>query len=241
MSISIAGSLKRAPGRIARQVQAVPGRTEDGSEPSGGGARRRHGGSPFARADNAQREERDSGRPSLAADGSRVHQARTASILHPQTLSGAFERAAKKAGLPPIGIHGLRHSHASLGLANNVPLVIMSERLGTLLRGDHWRRLQPLPAEPAPGGGRRHRRADRRGALRGRTSPRSCANRLNIASSSRSSFSSRDAASHCGSPRLRTSFGARQAEIPGALVGIRPDRAQASRKPGMLRNGVVRR
>ena len=51
-------------------------------------------------------------------------------ILHPQTLSGAFERAAKRAGLPPIGIHGLRHSHASLGLANNVPLVIMSERLG---------------------------------------------------------------------------------------------------------------
>jgi integrase len=54
----------------------------------------------------------------------------TGAILHPQTLSGAFERAAKKAGLPPIGIHGLRHSHASLGLANNVPLVIMSERLG---------------------------------------------------------------------------------------------------------------
>jgi integrase len=52
------------------------------------------------------------------------------SILHPQTLSGTFERAAKAAGLPPIGIHGLRHSHASLGLANNVPLVIMSERLG---------------------------------------------------------------------------------------------------------------
>jgi integrase len=52
------------------------------------------------------------------------------SILHPQTLSGTFERAANRAGLPPIGIHGLRHSHASLGLANNVPLVIMSERLG---------------------------------------------------------------------------------------------------------------
>lgn len=29
-----------------------------------------------------------------------------------------------------MGIQGLRHSHASLGLPNNVPLVIMSERLG---------------------------------------------------------------------------------------------------------------
>jgi integrase len=77
----------------------------------------------------AQREERVAAGPAwqqtelvfAKADGA---------ILHPQTLSGAFERAAKKAGLPPIGIHGLRHSHASLGLANNVPLVTMSERLG---------------------------------------------------------------------------------------------------------------
>jgi integrase len=52
------------------------------------------------------------------------------SILHPQTLSGHFERAAKAATLPAIGIHGLRHSHGSLGLAAGVPLVIMSERLG---------------------------------------------------------------------------------------------------------------
>ncbi len=59
-----------------------------------------------------------------------VFAARDGSILHPQTLSGAFERAAKAAGLPPIGIHGLRHSHASLGLPAGLPLVIMSERLG---------------------------------------------------------------------------------------------------------------
>jgi hypothetical protein len=47
-----------------------------------------------------------------------------------KTLSGAFERAAKAAGLPAIGIDGLRHSHASLGLASGVPLVIMRESLG---------------------------------------------------------------------------------------------------------------
>ena len=70
------------------------------------------------------------------------------SILHPQTLSGAFERAAKTAGLPPIGIHGLRHSHASLGLAAGLPLVIMSERLGhssVALTGDVYS--HSLPAQ----------------------------------------------------------------------------------------------
>jgi integrase len=51
-------------------------------------------------------------------------------ILHPQSLSTAFDQAAQKAGLSGISIHGLRHSHASLGLASGVPLVIMSERLG---------------------------------------------------------------------------------------------------------------
>jgi integrase len=69
-------------------------------------------------------------------------------ILHPQTLSGAFERAAKAAGLPAIGIHGLRHSHASLGLAAGLPLVIMSERLGhssTAITGDVYS--HSLPAQ----------------------------------------------------------------------------------------------
>lgn len=69
-------------------------------------------------------------------------------ILHPQTLSGLFERAAAAAKLPPIGIHGLRHSHASLGLAAGVPLVIMSERLGhssTAITGDVYS--HSLPAQ----------------------------------------------------------------------------------------------
>lgn len=69
-------------------------------------------------------------------------------VLHPQTLSGAFERAAAAAKLPAIGIHGLRHSHASLGLAAGLPLVIMSERLGhssTAITGDVYS--HSLPAQ----------------------------------------------------------------------------------------------
>ena len=74
------------------------------------------------------------------------------SILHPQTLSGAFERLAKSAGLPPIGIHGLRHSHASLGLAAGLPLVIMSERLGhssVALTGDVYSHSLPSQHQAA--------------------------------------------------------------------------------------------
>jgi integrase len=73
-------------------------------------------------------------------------------ILHPQTLSGAFERAVEAAGLPPIGIHGLRHSSASLGLAAGVPLVIMSERLGhssTAITGDVYSHSLPSQHQAA--------------------------------------------------------------------------------------------
>lgn len=51
-------------------------------------------------------------------------------LLNPQAVSGTFDRLVAKTGLPAIGLHGLRHSHASMGLAAGVPLVLMSERLG---------------------------------------------------------------------------------------------------------------
>jgi integrase len=36
--------------------------------------------------------------------------------LHPSVLSHTFVRLAKKAGLPQIRLHDLRHSYASAGL-----------------------------------------------------------------------------------------------------------------------------
>jgi integrase len=72
----------------------------------------------------AQKEERMAAGPAWQETGL-VFAREDGSILHPQTLSGSFERAVKAAGLPPIGIHGLRHSHASLagvsGLAHDEP------------------------------------------------------------------------------------------------------------------------
>lgn len=50
---------------------------------------------------------------------------------NPHRLNREFDRLAKRAGLPHIRFHDLRHSHATLGLhAAGVPLAVMSQRLG---------------------------------------------------------------------------------------------------------------
>lgn len=95
----------------------------------------------------AQMEERLAAGPAWVETGL-VFTRENGALLHPQTLSGAFERLAAAAGLPAIGLHGLRHSHASLGLASGVPLVIMSERLGhssVAITGDVY--THSLPAQ----------------------------------------------------------------------------------------------
>jgi integrase len=50
--------------------------------------------------------------------------------MHPETLSGLFIRQAKRAGLPPIRLHDLRHSVASILLAQGVHPKVVSELLG---------------------------------------------------------------------------------------------------------------
>jgi integrase len=50
--------------------------------------------------------------------------------LHPERASGLFGRAVKKAGVPRIRLHDLRHTHASLALSAGVHPEIVSERLG---------------------------------------------------------------------------------------------------------------
>jgi integrase len=50
--------------------------------------------------------------------------------FHPETLSGLFVRQAKRAGLPPIRLHDLRHSVASVLLARGVHPKVVSEMLG---------------------------------------------------------------------------------------------------------------
>jgi integrase len=50
--------------------------------------------------------------------------------LRPEGVSAAFQRAREAAGVPHVPFHGLRHSAATLMLAEGVPLAVISEWLG---------------------------------------------------------------------------------------------------------------
>lgn len=52
------------------------------------------------------------------------------SPIHPQRTSQAFERAVKKAGVPMIRFHDLRHTMATLALKAGVHPKVVQERLG---------------------------------------------------------------------------------------------------------------
>jgi len=50
--------------------------------------------------------------------------------IHPHTFSQAFERLVAKTDLPRIRLHDLRHTHATIALKANIPVKVISERLG---------------------------------------------------------------------------------------------------------------
>jgi integrase len=52
------------------------------------------------------------------------------SIVNPEWLTRAFKRHVSTAGLPWIGLHGLRHTHATMALKAGVPAKVVQERLG---------------------------------------------------------------------------------------------------------------
>lgn len=52
------------------------------------------------------------------------------SLIHPERVTKAFASAVRKAGVPVIRLHSLRHTHATLGLAAGIHPKIISERLG---------------------------------------------------------------------------------------------------------------
>ena len=76
-----------------------------------------------------QRQEQQAWGPAWAATGL-VFTREDGSAYHPEYLTFAFQSAAKKAGLPSIAFHALRHGHATEGLRAGVDLVTMSRRLG---------------------------------------------------------------------------------------------------------------
>jgi integrase len=50
--------------------------------------------------------------------------------IHPHAISQSFERMARRAGVPVIRLHDLRHTHGSLMIKEGVPVKVVSERLG---------------------------------------------------------------------------------------------------------------
>ncbi len=63
-------------------------------------------------------------------DGDLVFAEEDGSLLHPDRFTRRFARIMKAANLPPIRLHDLRHTHATLALAAGVHPKIVSERLG---------------------------------------------------------------------------------------------------------------
>lgn len=66
----------------------------------------------------------------LYTDNDMVFATPTGEPLPPNTLASRFRRLTAKAGVPKIRIHDLRHTSATLMLANNVHPKIVQERLG---------------------------------------------------------------------------------------------------------------
>lgn len=64
---------------------------------------------------------RDTGHVFVAEDGS---------VLRPERVSRVFRVYLRRAGLPPIRLHDLRHTSASLALGAGVSLKVVSDRLG---------------------------------------------------------------------------------------------------------------
>lgn len=50
--------------------------------------------------------------------------------IHPQAISQTFDRMVRRAPVPRIRLHDLRHTHATLLIAAGVPAKVVAERLG---------------------------------------------------------------------------------------------------------------
>jgi integrase len=63
-------------------------------------------------------------------DSDLVFRREDGSPVHPQLFSQQFEQEIRRAGLPQIRLHDIRHTHATIALHAGVPVKVISERLG---------------------------------------------------------------------------------------------------------------
>jgi len=60
----------------------------------------------------------------------RIFTADDGGIMHPDTLSKWFKKFIKQNNFPDVHLHSLRHTYASLMIADGIPLVVVSNNLG---------------------------------------------------------------------------------------------------------------
>ena len=66
----------------------------------------------------------------LWTDSNRLFVQADGKPMHPSTISKWFVKYVGQIGLPVINFHGLRHTNASLLVAQNVDIAVVSARLG---------------------------------------------------------------------------------------------------------------
>ncbi len=73
-------------------------------------------------------------------------------LLRPDVVTHTFRKLVEAAGVPPIRLHDLRHTHASLALAAGVDIKVVSDRLGhstTSITADLYTHVVPAVARSA--------------------------------------------------------------------------------------------
>jgi integrase len=76
-----------------------------------------------------QLEERGTAGPAWTESG-HVFVREDGEPYHPQRIAQLFQRATRQAGLPPIRLHDLRHTSATLALSAGIHPKVVQERLG---------------------------------------------------------------------------------------------------------------
>lgn len=77
-----------------------------------------------------QAAERLAAPPGVWTDSGLVFTRADGSGHRPKRLSSNFTKAVDAAGLPRVGVHGLRHTYATLALRAGVSPEVVSKRLG---------------------------------------------------------------------------------------------------------------
>lgn len=82
------------------------------------------------RAHRKRQAERQLSAGSAWVETGRVFTREDGSHLHPDVLSKRFDRWVRRAGLPRITFHGLRHTWATMAMEKGIHTKVVSERLG---------------------------------------------------------------------------------------------------------------